>query len=109
MDLEELRHRIDELDEKLVTLLNERAVCAHQIGEVKRKLNLAIYEPRREQVVFDNIRRYNHGPLPNTDLIGVYERILDVMRKIQRDEISPTMEDDLAKGRSIAPEIEPND
>jgi chorismate mutase len=89
MDIEELRKKIDKLDERLVELLNERANCAQQIGKIKRGLQMPIYEPRREESVFANVRRSNRGPLPDGELIQVYERIIDVMRKIQREEISP--------------------
>lgn len=87
MDIEALRSRIDEIDSRLVDLLNERARCAQQIGQLKRGHELPIYEPRREQVILDNVRRKNSGPLPDMDLLQVYERIIDVMRKIQLEQI----------------------
>lgn len=86
--LEEERRRIDELDAQLVELLNQRAKCACRIGELKRQSTMPIYEPAREQLVFQNVRNNNHGPLSHSDLIQLYERILDVMRKIQRERIS---------------------
>ncbi len=89
MDIDSLRKKIDELDEQLVQLLNARADCAREIGRIKSGLKMPIYEPRREQVIFDNVRRNNHGPLPDGEIVQVYERIIDVMRKIQREEISP--------------------
>ena len=89
MDIESLRRKIDELDEQLVQLLNARADCAREIGKIKSDLKMPIYEPRREEVIFDNVRRNNRGPLPDAELVQVYERIIDVMRKIQREEISP--------------------
>ena len=89
MDIDSLRKRIDELDVQLVKLLSERAECAREIGKIKSSLQMPIYEPRREDDVFENVRRSNRGPLPNAELVQVYERIIDVMRKIQREEISP--------------------
>jgi len=89
MDIDSLRKKIDELDEQLVQLLNARADCARKIGKIKSGLKMPIYEPRREEVIFDNVRRNNRGPLPDAELVQVYERIIDVMRKIQREEISP--------------------
>lgn len=88
MSIADLRKRIDELDAKLVELLNERALCARQIGVLKRGEQMPIYEPQREQVIFDHVREVNRGPLPDSDLVQVYERIIDVMRKIQREQIS---------------------
>jgi chorismate mutase len=88
MNIEELRKKIDILDEKLVELLNQRANCAREIGKLKRGQDLPIYEPRREQVIFENVRRLNRGPLPEGELIQIFERVIDVMRKIQKQEIS---------------------
>jgi len=89
MDISDWRKKIDELDRKLVELLNQRAAAAHEIGRLKRDAGMPIYEPDREQAVFDNVRRDNRGPLPDHDLLNIYERIMDIMRQIQREEIAP--------------------
>ncbi len=88
MDIADWRKRIDELDRQLVQLLNERATAARAIGDLKRETQLPIYEPQREHEIFDNVRRSNRGPLPDRELVQVYERIIDVMRKIQRVQIN---------------------
>ncbi len=88
MEIADWRKRIDELDRKLVDLLNERATAAREIGHLKKNTQAPIYEPEREKEIFENVRRANRGPLPDRDLIGVYERIIDVMRKIQREQIN---------------------
>jgi chorismate mutase len=92
MDISELRKQIDELDRRLVDLLSQRAQAAHQIGKLKRVAGMPIYEPDREQTVFDNVCRANPGPLPNHDLLNIYERIMDIMRQIQQQEIAPKTE-----------------
>jgi len=89
MDISDWRKKIDELDRKLVDLLNQRAQAAHEIGRLKRDAGMPIYEPDREQAVFDNVRHVNRGPLPPHDLLNIYERIMDIMRQIQREEIAP--------------------
>jgi chorismate mutase len=89
MDISDWRKKIDELDHKLVELLNQRARAAHEIGKLKRDAGMPIYEPDREQAVFDNVRKDSRGPLPDHDLLNIYERIMDVMRQIQREEIAP--------------------
>jgi len=89
MDISDWRKKIDELDHKLVELLNQRAAAAHEIGKLKRDAGMPIYEPDREQAVFNNVRRDNRGPLPDHDLLNIYERIMDIMRQIQREEIAP--------------------
>lgn len=87
MDIADWRKKIDELDRRLVELLSERARAAHQIGRLKRDTSLPIYEPDRERVVFENVQAMNRGPLPDRDLVRIYERIMDVMRNIQKEEI----------------------
>src|SRR6266700_3200440 len=87
MDIEDWRKKIDELDRKLVELLSERARAAVAIGKLKRDTSLPIYEPERERIVFANVQNANPGPLPGRDLVRIYERIIDVMRNIQKEEI----------------------
>lgn len=84
MDISDWRKKIDELDEQIVQLINQRAAAAQAIGELKRQSELPVYEPKREQVVFEHIRQCNPGPLADTELLHVYERIIDVMRTLQR-------------------------
>lgn len=89
MDIADWRKKIDELDCKLVELLNQRAQAAHEIGKLKRGAGMPIYEPAREQTVFANARKANQGPLPDRDLMRIYERVMDIMRQIQQEEIAP--------------------
>jgi len=89
MDIAGWRKQIDELDQKLVELLSQRAQAAHEIGKLKRVAGMPVYEPDREQTVFDNARRANRGPLPDRDLLRIYERIMDIMRQIQHEEMDP--------------------
>ena len=88
MTIEELRIRIDELDRQLVELLSERARAAQMIGFLKAATSLPVYEPLREKVVYANVRAANKGPLPDIELTHIYERIIDVMRSLQRNELA---------------------
>lgn len=92
MDIEDWRKKIDDVDRKLVALLGERAKAAIAIGKLKRDTSIPIYEPDRERVVFENVQEANQGPLPGRDLVRIYERIIDVMRNIQKEEITSTPE-----------------
>ncbi|MFZ0294274.1 MAG: chorismate mutase [Candidatus Sulfotelmatobacter sp.] len=87
MDIADWRKKIDELDRRLVELLSERARAAVEIGRLKRDTNLPVYEPDRERIVFENVQQMNPGPLPGRDLVRIYERIMDVMRNIQKEGI----------------------
>jgi chorismate mutase len=93
MDIAEWRKKIDELDRKMVELLNERAKAAREIGKLKRSTDMPIYEPDREKKIFENVKQINQGPLTELDLTQVFERIIDIMRNLQKNEIVPEKED----------------
>ena len=82
--LAECRTLIDDVDRRILALLNERTRIVEEIGEVKQNLTLPIYEPKREAQVFENITANNQGPLPNDAVKRVFERIIDEMRSIQK-------------------------
>jgi chorismate mutase-like protein len=84
MEIADWRKKIDELDEQIVHLLNERAGAAVEIGKLKAKSSAPIYEPQREQSVFEHVQTVNPGPLSSAHVKDVYERIMDVMRALQR-------------------------
>lgn len=86
MEIADWRRKIDEIDEQIVRLINQRAAAAQAIGELKRAANLPVYEPQREKDVFDHIKRSNQGPLTEAEIIDVYERIVDVMRALQKQD-----------------------
>lgn len=88
MDIAEWRRKIDELDRQIVTLISERATAAQAIGKLKRATDLPVYEPNREKTIFENVHKVNPGPLPDIELTHIYERIIDVMRALQRDELA---------------------
>ena len=92
MGIADWRKKIDELDRRLVELLSERARAAQEIGRLKRNTNLPIYEPDRERIVFSNVQELNQGPLHDRDLVRIFERIMDVMRNLQKGEIVPKAE-----------------
>ena len=83
--LEEYRVQIDDLDRRLVDLLNQRTRVVEDIGRVKRSANLPIYEPKREDQVFANISAASgDGPLTKEAVRRIFERIIDEMRMVQR-------------------------
>src|SRR6516164_2471932 len=82
--LEEYRVTIDDLDRRIVELLNERTRVVEDIGRVKRSAELPVYEPKREEQVFANISGCNQGPLEPEAMKRIFERIIDEMRRIQR-------------------------
>lgn len=84
MEIADWREKIDELDVQIVQLISKRAEAARAIGALKKQTALPVYEPKREQAVFDRVKAANPGPLDDAQLLHVYERIIDVMRSIQK-------------------------
>lgn len=83
--LAQCRERIDDVDRRILDLLNERTLIVEEIGRIKRDAGLPIYEPQREDQVFQNVIENNHGPLTSDAIKRVFERIIDEMRKVQRE------------------------
>lgn len=106
MDIADWRRQIDDLDRQLVQLINARAECALAIGRLKRNSAMPVYEPDRERIIFENIGRNNTGPLTNMQLRQIFERLVDVMRQIQRDEM---IAEDARTSANGMTELEPKD
>jgi chorismate mutase len=83
-DIDDLRQRIDWIDEQLVRLLNARAECALQLGHLKKERGMDIYQPTREQEVLGNVQRLNTGPLDDGAIRRLFERVIDEARRLER-------------------------
>ena len=83
--VQDLRRRIDELDELLVRLLSARAACALEVGRQKKRLGLEIYQPSREADVLAHVQRINPGPLNDASMKRLFERIIDEARRLERE------------------------
>jgi chorismate mutase len=86
MDIYDWRKKIDEMDDEIVRLISRRAEAAKAIGTLKRKTLAPVYEPDREQAVFNHVRAVNPGPLADSEMQHIYERLIDVMRTLQKRE-----------------------
>ncbi len=89
-DLTRCRESIDEVDIRLLELLNQRTSVVEEIGRIKQELHMPIYEPKREDQVFANVLSHNRGPLPHDAVKRIFERIIDEMRTIQKLKIVET-------------------
>ncbi|HSW66829.1 MAG TPA: chorismate mutase [Bacillota bacterium] len=79
--LADLRRQIDDIDEKMVALINERARLALQVGIAKGGQD--IYQPSREKRVLDHVTTINKGPLSEEALLAIYRPIIEVCKTIQ--------------------------
>lgn len=82
--LDGFRRRIDELDEQIVRLVNQRADCANQIGQLKGSMEMETYQPKREEDVLAHVRDVNTGPLGADAIKRVFEKIIDESRRLEK-------------------------
>ena len=84
-NLTQLRNRIDEINDQLLDLLNERTALVEAIGREKDKQGLKKYDPIREQQIIEKLREKNQGPLTDEMLIHVFKEIFKVSVKLQEE------------------------
>jgi len=84
-DISHWRERIDETDEQLLHLLNKRAGYTLEIGKIKHGSGLAVYDPGREQFIFNRLEEKNGGPLSGQAVRRLFERIIDESRNLEKD------------------------
>ncbi|GAB4242309.1 MAG: prephenate dehydratase [Candidatus Methylacidiphilales bacterium] len=85
MNLTQLRAKIDEVDERLVRLLNERAALAEEVGAVKKNSGQSVFAPEREEMLLNRLDRLNKdGPLSREALRAIYREILSACRQRQK-------------------------
>lgn len=80
-EIEAQRAQIDELDQQIVSLLNERALHSLKIRDLKPGANMGLYDPRREEEILQKISSFNEGPLYTEHLREIYMTILKVMKE----------------------------
>lgn len=87
LSIEELRDRIDVIDEQLVRLLNVRVACAVEVGRLKHEAGLPIYQPDREGQVLSRVKQSAaelSGPLTADAVVRIFERVIDEARRAER-------------------------
>ena len=86
-EIDELRRRIDVIDDQLLRLLNVRVACALEIGRLKHDGGMPIYDPEREKKVLALVRESAtklSGPLEAEAVVRIFERIIDEARRAER-------------------------
>jgi chorismate mutase/prephenate dehydratase len=88
MTLDEVRTKIDSVDQELLRLLNERANLVHTVGEIKRKEGLEIYAPDREEKLLKKLIELNNqrkGRLPEKSIRAIYREIISAALALEQD------------------------
>ena len=84
MSLDELRAQINEIDADLLALINRRARCVAEIGEIKRRTQAAVLVPERERELFAWLVELNEGPISEIMLRQIFQEIINTLKVLQR-------------------------
>lgn len=86
MELQDLRNRIDGLDDQLLSILNERMELVKKVGELKRSSQSIIYRPEREKQILDRLAKRNNGLLTRQAIDAIFFEIFAVSRNLELPE-----------------------
>ena len=86
MTIDNLRKNIDQIDNKLIHLLDERMNCIEEIAKVKETNNMPTYNPERESFIFNKISSLSLKH--EQEISNIYNCILDVSKDFQKEFIN---------------------
>jgi 3-deoxy-7-phosphoheptulonate synthase / chorismate mutase len=89
--LDALRQKLDEVNLKLLRLLNERAELAKQIGEVKQKQGINKFDPERERVMLETLVQHNEGPFTDNTVRYLFKQIFKASLDLQQTSQKKTL------------------
>jgi chorismate mutase len=86
--IEELRGRVDEVDQELIRILNERARIVQELGKIKTEAGKPLFDPKREEEILRRVAEENEGPIYDSSMREIFELIMHRIRdlEIQREE-----------------------
>lgn len=87
-ELDALRRTIDEVDERILTLIAERIRLVLLVGDLKRARKLPVRDPERERSVIDRLVRLAPVPLSGSTVRRIFERIIDEARRVEEQHVS---------------------
>jgi len=82
--LQPLRNQIDDIDARILELLNQRARVVVEVGEIKKHANAPVFRPEREAQVLSALAVRNPGPLPAAAVQTIYREIMAACRALER-------------------------
>ena len=84
MTLQQLRRQIDDVDRRILPLLNRRARLALRVGALKQRQGLKPFDPARERAILRRLSAANPGPLSASALRAIYREILRQARRLEQ-------------------------
>ncbi len=84
-DLEKLREEIEEIDKKILELINKRALLALEIGKIKKENHLTLFDPLREKEILEKLKEINNGPLSYPAIANIFKDIISYIRDLEKE------------------------
>lgn len=85
-EITQYREKIDQVDKQLVALLNERSGYSLAIRKLKPACGMNLFDPKREDEIYDRVASYNEGPMQDENLKEIYQTLLKVMKEVPTPE-----------------------
>ena len=83
--LKRLRKEIDNIDEKILDLLEKRMKIVYEVGELKQELEISVEDLNRENEIIQRLTSHSSGELTEKQLIRIFSSVFKSSKQIQRD------------------------
>lgn len=84
--VQELRAKIDILNEQILELLNKRATIASEIGKLRSEMGVMLYDPQREANMLQALEQHNNGPFSNETIKALFKEIFRATLALEETE-----------------------
>lgn len=78
------RERIDEINNALISLLDERFNISFEIGKIKREIGMEVFDAKREEIIIENIKQKLVNSKYIDEILNVFLTVLEESKKIQK-------------------------
>jgi len=82
-NFDKLRNKIDSLDQEILDLINERGGIALEIRKLKMENSVGVYDPVREKLIENKLKKINSGPLSDDSVLKIFREIISACRSLQ--------------------------
>lgn len=85
--IEEMRAKLNQIDEEIISLLSRRAEISTKVGVEKNKQGLPLLDANREREILSTLEKKSQAPLDAAAVVAIYKAILVQMRRLQSEAI----------------------
>ena len=82
--LKKLRNNIDKVDDQIFDLILKRLDYVEKIGNIKREMNLPVYDKSREQIIIDRLTEKLNSKINSEKIKKIIDPIVSISKDLQR-------------------------